>query len=261
MMTAPEQTALLPFSDGGSIPPMLRAADRWAPWRAAWNVKRGKWDKIPMRADHPELGLSTANPDRWFTFTAALGAHQRAKGMLAGVGYCMTRPHGIVGVDLDNAMVDGVAEPWAQEIIDRLGGYTETSPSGRGLRIFVLGEIESDWTNHEVGVEVYAGWTPRFLTLTGRRWPGSAVDVCQAKPGALAWLTETHRMSSEQKIAKGELPPLPLMLHPDDLPDLDDIGLPPRALDFLQSGETPGDRSRTLHSTAVALFSAGLNEV
>jgi hypothetical protein len=164
-------------------------------------------------------------------------------------------------VDLDNALVDGVAEPWALEVVERLGGYFETSPSGRGLRGFVKGEIESDWTNHGVGVEIYAGWTPRFLTLTGRRWPGSAVDVCQAKPGALAWLTETYRMSSEQKIAKGELPPLPLMLHPDDLPDLDDIGLPPRALDFLQSGETPGDRSRTLHSTAVALFSAGLNEV
>ena len=261
MMAATEQAALLPFSDGGGIPAALRAANRWAPWRAAWDVKRGKYDKIPMRADHPELGLSTANPARWFPFTDALRAHKQAKGMLAGVGYCMTKPHGIVGVDLDNALVDGVAEPWALEIIERLGGYTETSPSGRGLRVFVTGEIESDWTNHEVGVEVYAGWTPRFLTLTGRRWPGAPADVGPAKPGALHWLTETHRMSSEQKIAKGELPPLPLMLHPDDLPDIEDMGLPPRAVDFLQSGETTGDRSRTLHSTSVALFSAGLNEV
>lgn len=261
MMATAEQSALLPFSGGGGIPMLLRAANRWAPWRAAWDVKRGKYDKIPMRADHPELGLSTANPDRWFSFSAALGAHQRAKGMLAGVGYCMTKPHGIVGVDLDNALEDGVVQPWAQEIVERLGGYTETSPSGRGLRVFVTGEIESDWTNHGVGVEVYAGWTPRFLTLTGRKWPNVPADVGPAKPGALQWLTDTYRMSAEQKIAKGELPPLPLMLHPEDLPDLDDLGLPPRAVDFLHSGETTGDRSRTLHSTAVSLFSAGLNEV
>lgn len=261
MMAATEQTALLPFSDGGNIPPRLRANNRWAPWRAAWDTKRGKYDKIPVRADHPELGLSTANPARWFSFEAAVRTHQRSGGMTAGVGYCMTKPHGIVGVDLDGAVVDGVIEPWAQEIVERIGGYTETSPSGRGLRVFVAGEIESDWTNHEVGVEIYAGWTPRFLTLTGRRWPNLPTDVGPAKPGALEWLTETYRMSSEQKIAKGELPPMPLMLHPEDLPELDDLGLPPRAVDFLNSGETTGDRSRTLHSTSVALFSAGLNEV
>lgn len=261
MMTAQRKADdLLPFA-GAQIPQALRASNRWSPWRATWDVKRGKYDKIPVRADHPELGLSTANPDRWFSFEAALRAHQRAQGSTAGIGYCMTKPHGIIGVDLDGALVDGVVEDWAQEIVLKLKSYTEISPSRRGLRIFVRGELLEDWTNHRIGLEVYSGLTPRFLTVTGAHLPGTPLEVVEAPAGALSWLEDTYRETNEQKIARGEMPPMPLMLHGDDLPDLEDLNLPPRAMEFLTSGEHGGDRSRTLHSTAVALFAAGCSDV
>ena len=44
---------------------------------------------------------------------------------------------------------------------------TEVSPSGSGLRILALGKFHTDWNNHDIGIEVYSGHTPRFLTITG----------------------------------------------------------------------------------------------
>ena len=49
----------------------------------------------------------------------------------------------------------------------------------RGLRIFVKAQTADDWTNHEAGVECYAGHAPRFLTLTGQRLP-ERVHAAQA---------------------------------------------------------------------------------
>ena len=68
----------------------------------------------------------------------------------------MTTPHGVIAVDLDNCVKDGAVAPWAQEVVDRLCSYTELSPSGNGPRVMALGAIPNDWTNHEVGIEVYA---------------------------------------------------------------------------------------------------------
>ena len=48
--------------DSRSIPQWLRDQKRWAPWRARWNATREKFDKIPVRADRPEYGISTASP-------------------------------------------------------------------------------------------------------------------------------------------------------------------------------------------------------
>ena len=85
---------------GGSIPDELKNIPRWAPWHAEFNAKRGKWDKIPRRADRPEIGLSTAAPDKWFTFTAAIEAQRRHPQILDGIGFVMTGVKGLVGIDL-----------------------------------------------------------------------------------------------------------------------------------------------------------------
>lgn len=254
---------LLQFSGGAAIPAALRAQKRWAPWRAEFNVKRGKFDKIPVRADDPRLGLSTANPAKWYTYDAALAAHTRTRGDTMGIGYCMTHPHGVVGVDLDGAVTEGVVDDWAAEIVTRLGGYAEFSPSGNGLRIFVEGEIAADYTNHQVGVEVYSGHTPRFLTVSGRHLPGTPTTLRAAPTGSLSWLAEKYRENALQKKARGDVPPMPLLLDAADIPRLTELNLPPRAHDFLAEGDMgpAGDRSRVLHSTAVALFSAGLSDV
>ncbi|MFD2298386.1 AAA family ATPase [Paracidovorax citrulli] len=255
MADAPQE--LRPAFNGAAIPDDLKALPRWAPWRATFNAKRGKFDKIPHRADVPEYRLSTANPDRWFTFRAAVSTYEREAPSFAGVGYVMTRPHGIVGVDLDDCVHDGHVADWAQEIVDALASYTEVSPSGKGLRIFARGEA-SDWTNHTVGVEVYGGAEPRFLTLTGQHLPGAPVALAAAPAGVLEGLRAQYGRDAERTEAPAV--EMPELLDDFLLPALADLELPYAARDFLLEGDTRGDRSRELHAAAVALYQCGLSD-
>lgn len=252
-----EATPELRAFNGAAIPDELKAQPRWAPWRAAFNAKRGKFDKIPHRADTPEYGLSTANPDRWFTFKAAVSAYEREAPSFAGVGYVMTRPHGIVGVDLDDCVHDGVVADWAREVIDALASYTEISPSGKGLRIFARGEV-NDWTNHTVGVEVYGGAEPRFLTITGQHLPNTPTGLQEAPAAALEALRAQYGSDAERT----DTPAVEMPELLDDLltPDLANLNLPYAARDFLVEGDTRGDRSRELHAAAVSLYQCGLSD-
>jgi primase-polymerase (primpol)-like protein len=153
------------------LPDWLCAQPRWAPWKAKWNAKRGKFDKIPVRPDAPECGLSTAKVDQWGTFEAALAACKKHD--LAGVGIVLTGIKGVTGIDLDGANgPDGRPQPWAREILRdlaALGAYLEVSPSGNGYRGFLRAQLgQGDWDNHDQGIEVYEGAKSRFLTVTGR---------------------------------------------------------------------------------------------
>ena len=155
-----------------NIPAFLRANARWAPFALVpKRDKPGKYDKVPKRADNVKWGLTTATPELWHSFAQALGAYLNHPGVVHGVGYCLTGPHGVVGVDLDNCSdIKGTPEPWAAEILRHalsLGHYCERSIGGRGFRVLYAGETPSDWVNNARGLEVYGGHAPRFVTVTG----------------------------------------------------------------------------------------------
>lgn len=260
-MASPTPTLETAFAPG-CVPDLLKRAARWAPWRAKWNEKRGKWDKVPCYPRAPFHGLSTAKVDRWGGFDAAVAAYQAHPERFAGVGYVMTGPHGLVGVDLDACVAAGAVAPWAQEIVDALASYTEVSPSGRGLRVFVqadAAEVADDWTNHEVGIEVYAGHEPRFLTVTGQHLPGTPAEVRQGPPGVLPGLAQRYARERSAPAGVTSLV-LPDIVDELLLPDVAGLGLPYTAVDFLVDGTTRGDRSRELFAAAVALHQAGLDE-
>lgn len=254
-MTQP-QNPLRPFV-GANIPPELRAHARWAPWRAQWNEKRQKWDKIPCQANG--YGLSTAKPERWLTYPAALAALQARPDQFAGLGYCMTGPHGLVGTDMDGCVnADGSIEPWAREVVDALDSYTEVSPSGRGLRVFTLGEVPEDWTNHDIGIEVYAGHEPRFLTVTGEV---ISTDRATLRPAAGATLAALSARYARQKTSATVISlQMPDLVDELALPEVAELEIDWHARDFLAEGKHRGDRSRELFATAVALYGAGLRD-
>jgi len=259
-MTAPDtaqkdRPALLSFNEA-PIPAALREFSRWAPWRAAWSEKRGKWDKIPQRADRPEYGLSTAKPDQWFPFIQAFATFSKSGGELAGLGYLMTGPHGVVGTDLDNCRVNGEPLPWAAEIITRLNSYTEVSPSGNGYRVFGRGSVAQDWNNHEVGIEVYGGHAPRFLTVTGAWVEGTPKDLRALDAAVLEDLAK--RYAREKPDTPALDTHMPEVLDELLLPPLASLRLPDKSARFLATGEHDTDRSGALHGAGVALYSAGL---
>lgn len=178
MPTTANKDRLLPLAANlpAIVPSHMSELPRWAPWAAVWQEGRGKWDKIPKRADDPRIGISTAQPAQWTTLEAALAACRKHPDITAGVGFCLTGLRGIVAIDLDGCSdSEGTPATWATKILSRArqhGAYCERSPSGRGFRVFMEGEIDSDWTNHERGIEVYAGHSARFVTVTGHELGG-----------------------------------------------------------------------------------------
>jgi hypothetical protein len=256
-MPQPQTPNLRPFN-GDNIPDTLKASQRWAPWRAVWNEKRQKFDKIPAHAKAPFYGISTAKPERWYSYEQALAAYQDNPTLFAGVGYVMTGQHDVVGIDLDRCVADNTIAPWAQEVIDRLASYTELSPSGNGLRILINGEIPNDWTNHEVGIEVYGGHEPRFLTVTGQRLKVSPLEVLRPEQATLTALSDQYaKTRTTATIISLELPDI---LDEMVLPNLDSLPLPTSVAAFLTTGDHGGDRSRALFAASVALYSAGLSD-
>lgn len=242
----------------GSIPDTLKKTPRWAPWRARWAPERKKFDKVPMRVDNPQYGLSTSKPDQWSAFLNALAVYDLKSVPLAGLGYCMTGAHGVTGIDLDNCVDDGHVAPWAREIVDRLGSYTELSPSGKGLRIMGLGSVPADWSNHDVGIELYGGNEARFLTITGQVLPGSPADLKELDPAALDELT--WRYAKEKRKADVIDIGIPDIIDELLLPDLAALPLPERVKTFLATGECDRDRSGLIFATGVALFSLGYSD-
>jgi hypothetical protein len=243
--------------NGANIPAELKALRRWAVWKAVWNESRQKYDKIPYNPQH--YGLSTKKVSEWGDFETASRTLSLNPTRYAGLGLVLTDIKGVVGIDLDNCRHGGQIAPWAREIVDNMGSYTEVSPSGNGLRILALGEFHTDWNNHDVGIEVYSGHTPRFLTITGDT--KLAKPMAPAQPVALQALFDGMRKStlSAANVIPIEMPELVNELA---LPDVADMPIPEATRELLLHG--PGDdvldRSGALHAAGVQLYSAGYDD-
>lgn len=260
-MAATDRPTLLPPVPEG-VPLEMRKLRRWAPWRAEWNPRankgKGKWVKIPHRAARPEFGLSNKNATGWVSFEEAMAAYQAHPDKFAGIGYLMTGPHGVTGIDLDHCVHDGQVDDWAAEIAAKFDSYTEISPSGTGLHIMVAGEVPADWMNHDQGIEVYGGNDARFLCVTGRSLPGTRGHLLPAPREMMAELAARYRKAEKAKADVEDLH-LPDLIPTELLPDLTDLDLPPHASNFLAEGPDLGrDRSSQIFSTAIELFKAGL---
>lgn len=154
-----------------SIPSELRDRPQWVAWERV--EREGKPTKRPVNP-HTGGGASSTDPRTWGTFAEAV-ASREARG-LSGVGFVFAEGGGLVGVDLDHCVRDdGSLEPWAEEWVDALESYTEISPSGTGVHVFVRGEWAEERRNRQGGIEVYA--RGRFFTVTGDRWPGTPETV------------------------------------------------------------------------------------
>lgn len=176
--------ALVVQPDG--IPPELTARRQWVGWTWGWSAQRGEWAKIPK---HPRTGGNARSTDAatWTDFATAYAAMRR-RGW-AGVGFVVTRDDPFTGVDLDHCLdpQTGALAPWAAAIVAALDSYTEVTPSGTGLRVWVRGSLigrmgtKGDGTPKEGArtttppkIEIYCG--SRYFTVTGRRWQGGGDD-------------------------------------------------------------------------------------
>lgn len=183
-----------------AIPAALTERPQWVAWMLAENPGKAKGDKIPL---HPGKGYAASNrkPEHWGTFAQAQAFYTRTagkewtiqvqgkerKGPVCGVGFVLTESDPFTGIDLDGCLnPDGSLEPWAKNIVDTLNTYTEVSPSGTGVRAFVVGKLPSG-ERRKGPIELYD--TGRYLTLTGHVIGG----CCTIQPRQ-AELEQVHKL-------------------------------------------------------------------
>lgn len=114
--------------------------------------------KVPIDLKTGRAASST-NPATWCTFAFAIANYQ--KHGCDGIGFVFKPPY--IGIDLDDSIVDGKPNEFAQTIIDKVNSYTEVSPSGTGLHIICKGNLP-----RSVKTETYEVYdTARYFTMTG----------------------------------------------------------------------------------------------
>ena len=111
---------------------------------------------------------------------------------MEGLGFMFSKDDQITGVDLDDCRnpETGVIVPWALEIVDKLGSYTEISPSGKGLHIIVAGVLPPGLRKQD-NVEMYDD--VHYFAMTGHLLaPGARIakeptDRARSSPCSRPW--------------------------------------------------------------------------
>lgn len=131
-------------------------------------------------------------------------------GTVMGVGFFFQKV-GLIGVDLDHCVNDGIVEPDAEEIVKLLDSYTEISVSGTGLHIIckadsnvtgLLGERVSLQNGKR---EIYNN--NRFFTITGNVYHGYS-DINERTsviPEFIQKYIEPYRTTKAKKERKTEI--------------------------------------------------------
>src|SRR5262249_41464468 len=148
----------------------------WVNWREV--DRDGKPTKVPYNP-HTGRGADCNDPQTWDSYGTALQTYQAQPDRYDGVGYELG--DGDAGVDLDDCRDPATGEiaQWAWEIIRALDSYTEISPSGTGVKVFLRavkppqyqGDGFTQRPYHGGKVEIYDG--KRYFTVTGRHVEGT----------------------------------------------------------------------------------------
>ena len=168
------------------IPQVLKNRNIWCTWK--YKSVDGRKTKVPY---NPANGKNARvnRPDSFKDYGTALKA-------LKGYDGLGIRVEGnIIAIDLDHCLKDGKLDQLGAEVVAHFKNtYIEISPSGTGLRIFVLmpeGFIYDRDTYYikRGPVEVYAaGCTNRFVTVTGNVYQEKDIALEEA---SIKWLLET----------------------------------------------------------------------
>jgi putative DNA primase/helicase len=162
--------AVLPTLTGTvreNFPRELLERAQWLLWRL--ETRASGPTKVPYNAANG-YAASTTNVKHWTSFDVA--CKRFAKGGFDGIGFVFSADDPYTGVDLDACRNPETGElaPWALEIIARLNGYAELSPTGTGVHIYVRATLPGDGLNRLLEghkVEMYD--RGRYFTVTGRR--------------------------------------------------------------------------------------------
>jgi primase-polymerase (primpol)-like protein len=174
-----DATAAITASEATSqysrIPPGLQAKRIWLPFKTSPRPSGGL-NKIPQnRQGRP---AKYTDPSTWMSYEEAVAQSQRPG--YEGVGIMLHKELGVMGIDFDHCIVDGVLDPEVEGWVAKLNTYTELSFSGEGLHSLAYGKLP--WKANRSGkVEMYTD--ARFFVVTGRQMTGTPDQVLPAQEG------------------------------------------------------------------------------
>ena len=184
------------FSDS-AYPETMRTLPNWVLWKL--ETVGGRLSKIPYSALYHGRASST-NPDTWTTFDNAMDWYKN--GGYNGIGFVFSKDTGIVFIDIDHCIYEGILDDRAEYILSELkdNAFIETSQSGTGLHLFVLGSLPACFNNHSKHVEMYD--SGRFCACTGNVF---SYNEPSSNPDALLRVFEKYKNERTYNPVKNKL--------------------------------------------------------
>lgn len=176
-----------------NIPAELLAWDHWVGW---YRKQIGsKYTKVPSRLDGGGPA-SSDDPETWSAFASTNGKER--------IGYMFSEEDPFCGIDIDDCVdpETGEMSELARRLVDSFGSYTEISPSGTGIHIFIKGRVSGERRKHTgKGIEMYH--TGRFFTVSGDHVEGTPTSIEEGQETLdklYSWLfPEGERLKSSLK--------------------------------------------------------------
>jgi putative DNA primase/helicase len=219
------------------VPTDLQEHPQWVVWRYGELQANGKRKKVPY---NPATGNPAKSTDSSTHTNFTRAAWALTMDGFRGLGFVLNQSDPFTCIDLDHCRdaETGVMTPQAEQIIRRFNSYTEVSPSGEGIHIWMRGALPRPNKGPGSIAEVYDH--AHYLTLTGNRLAGTPTTIEDRQEELTAWYVETFGVPAEST-KSGTLSSFPS--------DLDDERLIEKALasDVVLRDLWAGDPSAYTH--------------
>ena len=165
--------------NSSNIPEELKS-EHFMLWRL--EQREGRLTKPPI---NPSSGFkgNVQDPKQWTDFANALRIHTGGRFHTSGISVVVHPSSGLVGLDLDHCINEGTFSDEAKEILSKVSSYSEISPSGKGVRIFLYGKLPGKG-RRKGNFECYD--EGRHLTVTGNHIPDTP-KVINRDQGVIDW--------------------------------------------------------------------------
>lgn len=173
----------------------LRPGKQWVCFDA------GKLPHNPLTGKRVTGDLIAGNPS-WATYEQAQNALTRNPQKYKGIGREFIKEQGITGVDLDHCIDEqGNLSEWARYTVELLDSYTEISPSGRGLHIWVYGSIPKKFKREgEQAIELDD--CGKYFTITEKHLAGTPTTIEHRQEQLTALYEQVQEQREQAQRAK-----------------------------------------------------------
>ncbi len=179
------------------IPNEIQRLPQFVNWKA--EIRDGKTTKPPHK---PSGGYAKSNdPSTWSTYNACKNASDN----FDGIGFVLTSDDPYIALDFDKCHCPAfkLIDPIVERHIKKINGYTELSPSSRGIRVLVKASLPVPGKKNGL-IEIYS--SGRYVTITGHALSGYPRVIENRQEEIDQFYKEVFSDKTAEKCEQGKLP-------------------------------------------------------